>query len=534
MGAILLGFPQRGARIGIHVQREWPMPMDSLTPRNTVDEELREIFRSLADLGGAGGRPKYRVAVCHQLAYKLVEGRAHAKLVYPLCHLVRAAGLAAGGRRDLGASLAFFCADEAGERYGAASWFQNRLAGTVADEAACDAGGVLLRYEDAGGPYRVPYSAIPLLSAFFDFLLLSEDYHRLEPQLAPLFRPGLRLGELQDISKALSRAVYAYLKDHTNPVQEGRNLDAVAAFMLDRMAERRSERDFSDEDLDDSAVLEFWRLRSLEPDSGFVTYRNVYKTFLRLVLRMRDHSQRASMAAARPVGADYDGREQEIADRASPELEAMRSGQSVADVAFEEEWDPVAALAELSAQGPKFFMGSELEILEALQRHIAVCPRLTRSYLRDQVFGDRQAELVAERKKAGSVSVQSIAAGPREDYGSHIDRIDKLAEHVETLLEAAGYMLVRQRDEATVQLEIARRGEAALKKLKRKGFDKLQARDPAALATTREAVDPIVSVQGWLARMLPAFGARDSWEARQAEDFAIFVDQFDRLYGASR
>ena len=68
--------------------------------RAAQSDELREVFRQLADMEGPGG-PRFPRRILMDLAARIV-GRAYEPMLLELCHLARAALLAGGlpaGRR---------------------------------------------------------------------------------------------------------------------------------------------------------------------------------------------------------------------------------------------------------------------------------------------------------------------------------------------------------------------------------------------------------------------------------------------------
>jgi len=258
------------------------MPGDS---HHGADEVLRNVFWDLGQIGDKDG-PKYSEAVLRRLAAKILDGRAHELLAFRLCHLVRCASFAAEDRGPA-CWLEFFCSTGAGRPGWAAGWLRARL---PADEdsgslrVAATADHAVLRYDGRVPPITISYGAMPLLAAFMEFLLNTLQYQSLRDTLAPLSKPSLGWRELQDTANALSRATYAWLQEHRRPVQECRDFEAIARFL----AMRGDRGDFSADDIDDAAVLAFWRGISAEPESTFRTYRKTLRAFLRFAETMRD------------------------------------------------------------------------------------------------------------------------------------------------------------------------------------------------------------------------------------------------------
>ena len=84
---------------------------------------------------------------------------------------------------------------------------------------------VALRFEGRAEPIRISYGAMPLLAAFMEFLLNTVGYSAVKDGVAPLLHPHLKWKELQETANSLSRTLYAWLREHTRPVQESRDFD---------------------------------------------------------------------------------------------------------------------------------------------------------------------------------------------------------------------------------------------------------------------------------------------------------------------
>ena len=111
-------------------------------------------------------------------------------------------------------------------------------------------------------------------------------------------------------------------------MQESRDFDEIVGFLLTR----DGGDDFGAGDVDDAAILDFWRAASLEPASGFLTYRKTFRAFLRFADALRDEalSGGGSEAGGVTLGDGWS----EPPDPASPGLERMRA-PSASRVAWE-------------------------------------------------------------------------------------------------------------------------------------------------------------------------------------------------------
>ena len=542
-----------------------------------ADDELRGIFRDLSQIGGPDG-PKYGASTLHRLAARILEGRAHELLVFRLCHLVRCASLAAGGARREG-WLEFFCAPGAGRAGWAAGYLRARLAGgggTGQDGRVVAADDhVALRYSGREAPISIAYGGIPLLAAFMEFLLNTLQYRALRDVLEPLTKPDLTWRELRETANALSRAVYAWLRGHTSPVQESRDFDAIAGFLAARGREGES-GDFGEGDVDDEAVLVFWREVSAAPDSEFRTYRKTFRAFLRFAEAMREEVARAAFETPLALGTDRDAGERDPADPGSPGLEHVHGRENVVaggwyggagtgeaaggdvdgedgngggngrgdesgDEAEEDEGRELSALDVLSQSEIKFLLGRETELLRLVDAHPRILPRLARSFVRDRCFGHAQGR-ISQAFRTDPASVPAlVSAPPASTYEGVAGALEKIHAHLDDLVAAASYVLLAGEGEGdgdegaarTLDFKTLKRGRRALDGLRRRGFDGVREQAPESVEAFRRAVPAIIGLRERLSVFCERLRAQAPWALRQAEDEPVFREQFARIYEVS-
>ena len=500
-----------------------------------ADEVLKGVFLDLGQIGEAGD-PKYSERVLRRLAAKILEGRAHELLVFRLCHLVRCASIAseiAGGRYGW---LEFFCAPRSGRASWTASWLRARLpAGEGGAPASATGDRVTLRYRGRSAPVSMPYGAMPLLVAFMEFLLNTLQYDAVRDGVAPLSRPDLSWREFQDSTNALSRAVYAWLRRHTRPVQDSRDFEEIARFLTGRGAGG----DFTADDIDDTAILQYWRTASVRPGSGFVTYRKTFRTFLRFAAALREETLRAGLERPEALAGGGEIEGHDPADPASPGLERMR-GPSVPVQVWEpgeDEDDRLSPLEEVAGSEIKLLLAEEAKRLALLDAHWRDLPGLAHSLLRDAVFGHAQGRLSqALRMNADGVG-DLVREPPAGDFDEEVASLENLLEHLEELIAVAAFALIGEKGEGGTERGLdfgtLKRGRQALRTIRRKGFDEVRAGTPDAAEALRMAVPGIVKLRDRLSPLCTKLKREKSWAARQEEDERVFRDQFSLIYGAA-
>lgn len=494
-----------------------------------ADAELRGVFWDLRQIGDADG-PKFSETVIRRLAATVLDGRAHEPLVFQLCHLARAAAFAApAGVRGPG-WLPFFCASGAGR----SGWAAARLsAGLPAAEpgepaVAAAADRVVLRYAGRAAPVTLSWRRMPLLAAFMEFLLNVLEFPEIERLLAPASEPELGWRALQDMANALSRAVYAWLRAHTRPVQESRDFEAIAAFLT----ARGGAGDFSAEDIDDDAVLGFWLAGPGEPASAFRTYRKTFRAFLLFAEALREAGWRAGIEAPGSLGAEPGEPARDPADPASPGLAHMRGPPPAAVWDWADGGDGDGSpLDALAGTGIKFLLAGEAKRLGPVEAHGPLLARLALSVLRDARFGHAQGR-ISQALRTGDAGAPPVSGAARIGYDDERAAFEALLAHLEDLAAAAYYVLTgAEAGGRPVDLAAAARGREALKGLRRQGFDGLRDGAPEAVAAMRGAAPAIVALRDRLAPLCARLRDGAPWNARQEEDDTVFEARFAQLYG---
>ena len=501
-----------------------------------ADEVLRNVFWDLGQVGDRNG-PKYSEAVLRRLAVKILDGRAHELLAFRLCHLVRGAAFASEGGGSQ-AWLEFFCAPGAGRSGWAASWLRSRLP-TQRDggglPAAAMSDHVVLHYVGDAPLVTISYGSMPLLAAFMEFLLNTLFYREVRDTLAPLSKSALEWRELQDTANALSRAVYAWLQGHRRPVQESRDFEAIARFL----AARDGRGDFSLDDIDDAAVLEFWCVVSAEPGSAFRTFRKTFRAFLRFAEAMREASLNEGIDSPASLGIEGQRGLSDVVDPSSPGQENVRWRSAVASM-----WETVAEedaspLEEVATAEIKFLLANEAKRLALVDAHAHLLPDLAHSVLRDARFGQAQARISQDLRMNRYDTRAPSNSRPGVGYDDEALAFEKLFAHLTGLIDAAAFALlggdsVGDGDNVRkLDFETLSRGRCALKSLRRQGFEELRAGSPDALDILRQAAPAIVELRNRLEPLCLRLRAEAPWVERQEEDDPVFQKQFARIYGAA-
>ena len=467
---------------------------------------LRDLFRSLAEIEGAGG-PKFSRKALHVLA-QAVACRSYERMALETVHLVRAAALTAGRH---GFEGVFWGMDQA-----TASAFRGHFAGRaeIPGRLAAIDGGVELRYPD--GRFAVRFGRMPILSAFLEFTVAAIGFAALTDILAGIDAPDGTVAAQSKAANALSRALYEFLGDHLPTVQAQRKFRSLIAFL-----ERDLGRDFRPEAIDDETVLDFWRDASSPGREGsgeggdFRAYRTVVLAFLRLVELLEDGDALARFERMHAIGPDRE------AGEVDPGEDSYLNGA---------EWapeNPLSAFAEAPLDAVKFLNKRETEALTLPAEEGARLLRLPLSYLRAETFGAGQHRLIqALRRKADLAEIRTIAedAAP-QTYTDRIALLNRIDEHLQKLALASLPVLGGGGDETAL------RARKAFEALSRQGFEAHRLNDPDIQAAFQEAAAPLAELRERVRTLLNRLEAGPDWAQAYRDDQAAFAEQFLLLYG---
>lgn len=380
----------------------------------TVDENAKFSSKTYRDLA--------RVIAC----------RSYASAVLEACHLVVFASASdAGGRYEC------FFWDSGPARTGAFKAFVE-AAGPMAPSVRADQTGVAIDYEE--GAFTVTFGRMPFLSALVEFLMTALGYADMDALLEPL--TGGRVPDravVTETANAVSRRVYDYLKTCLPTAQAQRKTRRMVDFLT-----RRAQGRVGPEDIDDAAVLDFWLETSAAGSEAadFKAYRTVFLTAARLGQALDRALDRQRMDNPRPIGPDREAGEVDPGDIVDAVTE------------LDERPDVLGLLDEPPAVGVKFLNRRETDVLESLLAGCRPARTLTLSVLRNAVFGKAQARITNYlRAKPDANALGSfIEDAAVTDYAGQLTTYETLRGHLERVLLAALFVLVRARRASAIDL----------------------------------------------------------------------------------
>ncbi len=396
-----------------------------------MSADLINAFADVSQATTPDGDLKFQMAVCHGLARAIVC-RAYANPIYQLCHLVNVAD--ACGRGNERFEWLFFAGSRLNARH-----FRTTLGDAVQSRGWRRPGfsltdnGVAIGYAD--GMFNVPFTRMPLLAAMFEFLVSAVPYAAVDDAFGDMFADASSQAAIGRAANALQRHLYGFLSDNLSSAQEQDKFAAIIEFLEDR-------GDGAEIEIDDEAVLAFWRRASAPADGAsgdFRAYRTVFEGFIDL-MRSLDHADtRLAVENAAPIGVDPDSGEIDV-----EALEPL--------VALAGEWrSPLGILEAEPASRIKMLNLTELGYVRLLGDCGPMSARLPISLMRCECFGAAQARLTQalRTKPADDRFADLIGCADTETYDARRQGYGAVRAHIDRVLKAAAYVTMRDRLVAT-------------------------------------------------------------------------------------
>lgn len=385
------------------------------------------------------GKPRYLPPVAKDVRRWLLW-REYSKPLLLLCHFIRAASNLPGGYFRL-------CwRDRLCRSSLLQSHFALGLHSSVRAESTltCRAGpdGVVLPYPDAPD-FILAYGAMPRLVALLDVLTGLLPFERLQAAFGPLAQPALTRREVVEQSDALSRDLYAVLKDQLPAQQLLRRFHRMVRFLRNRGG-----GDFQLDDIDDRAILDFWSNDITGSDGHLITFVKVFDDFARLRQVLGQAETLLAIQQAASIGGDRKAGEFDAEGNGSTGYSHQGSNRpaalQLASCIVSEEIS-LDMLTQPPLDRVKFFKNTEHDLLSGILRYGPTGNALCVSVMRYHVFGATQAKLTnAQRSRATPEALRDIALQrPVPDYSGWVDHVAATIDGGRRTLAAVAHILVQ-------------------------------------------------------------------------------------------
>lgn len=350
--------------------------------------------------------------------------------------------------------------------------------------------------EGSTGPFDLAFAQMPRVAAYLEVALFGLGFAAVEELLGPAIGPRPTRGGM-DVALALHGAFRAWLREQLPPEHADRKSRVIRDFL--------AAREVADVvDIDDRAILDFW-LSQNAPDveaavEGFRLFRNaaqevlLFREALRAALAeraeadgvsMNDEGRPASLEGEmiqRPRNADGDG-----TATASDPL-AMDEWVSPLRTLFAPPCDRVAWLKKEGQRNRIALWLADPEALRpCLFGALPPDPRLYRTLLRFDHFGDWQNRLVEALKTRAGSNSRRVETAPGPGYGAIAAEMGDLQGDVDHVVAAAALALLQAGRLEGLLLAFHRDADAVRAALRDREMGELL-RDPLALRGLAAAV----------------------------------------------
>ncbi|WP_419799214.1 MAG: hypothetical protein ACNI26_05995 [Terasakiella sp.] len=539
------------------------MGSEELLLESGKSSELSAVLHTISE-SEANGEPKFSPNVCRELG-KIVVCRTYATPIMELCHLIVCAhDLSPQKNRyeflfwDSGA------AHSSNFRHYCHSTLQN----DNSDRLTIDTNGLQIQYNDGG--FAIQFSRMPVLSALMEFLLTALGYCDIDDIFQTMLNGALNRKSVSEAANALSRLVYAYLREHLPTAQSQRKFRKILAFCEDDV-----------DAIDDSMILNFWQEASIDEDKGvdFKTFDSVLSTFIRAIQAVESARSLMALNYAGTIGSE----------REAGEIDPDILSETLDSVS--ETISPLMQLGSPPVDRVKFLNKQECAHLENLLGAGELALRLPLSILRANIFTKSQAKLTqALRRQQNARQLKEIIAqGPEETYQDRQITYQNLRNHIERSVYASLHALALARSHETISImlrlnpnidmsplsqhlgldtttdqdnvvhlhskriadhfielvqnsenvgqdiaQLMQNAQTAYSGLSRKGFkDDLSQSPDLVQAFSLGAsllLDVARDIEAFLERLDQIRLAEGNWQKQFSHDLAVFCGQFDKIY----
>ena len=404
---------------------------DALLIEQGKSAHLKAIFQNIreAEAFTMEGPPKrkFSAAVSHDLA-RLIACRVYGKACLEFVCTALIAHVTAPARTGY---VGFFMPEGPAYR----RTFQSSLALALQagrGEAAVTPLETGLSLSPVGIDFVVHYERMPLMTAFFDFLVEALGFAPLDDILAPVFAiPGQETVEAA--AKGLSKEVYGFLADHLPSQQMQARFRVVSGFFQETAAVNADQTSDIPKPTD-AHILTLWQKTAVQEGADFKTYRGVVEVVLKYWQAMESAVGENAMRHADTMGADWEAGEREIAETDIWVQDDPLLGS---------EQSPLAALDEGLGQDIKVFTKIERAVLDPMMIWQSYAAEIPLTHMRWQSFGGAQARVSqALRRKEDPLPLLTEALSQTEPYDHWPAMWQDLIAHCDKVIGATAAILV--------------------------------------------------------------------------------------------
>ena len=396
------------------------------------------------------GEPKFMHLTCRELG-RILVCRTYAPTLLELCHLVLIASACGTPRLDQVERFFWDSGPARGNSFRAYVDKQIDQAGWRWEGVNVTTEGVKIDSGDI--EFSIHFSRMPLLSALIEFLMSAIGYLQLHQTLESINHALPTKKTLSDSANKLAKQLYDFLKDHLPTAQEQRKFHRLIDFMAETQP-----GGFDFLSIRDPLLLDFWRKASLQLSGNgvdFKTFSNIFRLFVHLRQSLEQVENLRKLNNPRRIGSDREAGEIDPGEL----LHLLETA--------DEQTNPLAYLHAPPANRIKFLNKQEQAGAKLLMEIGSTSQALPLSLLRCEVFEPGRKRLTQALRNKESIEKRLVLAKTcaEGDYEGRIQAYAKLDKHIESVLLASLYVLLRNHDESTPALALLLRPELDLRSL---------------------------------------------------------------------
>lgn len=538
------GLAKQGRRPG---HREGPRLNVVSFPRNALNiasDALAADFQCVGQATVADGSPKYSRRTSARLV-GLIVSRSYGQAILDLCHLINVAH-ACGHQPD--SHVSFFFDNGRAVPASFRTWIDKTLETDGWSRPGFNRIETGVSIDYAQRTVTLHFSRMPVLSMLMEFLITALSFVEIDNCVGEMLANPPKEAIVKRTANAIEKRLYNYLSQHLPSAQQQGKFNVILNYL-------QAQQTGNMLDIDDKAILEFWRAYSDRPvpRGDFRLFRTVLRDFINFVRSLDLAESRDAVNGAVPLD---DNREAHGDQHPVSASVAGAIGQ----------WcSPLDQLAELCAADITFLSRREAESLSLLLECGPLADRFPLSILRSETFGKSQSRIVQalrtgidEDRLKELVGLQDV-----ENYGQRQSALKSNNALIRQLLKAAAYVLLNnlnadriehssathmaqllsssdQQVDKTSALQSDRlddllaEGKQVYERLARKRFGGIRPDDPSLVERFKAGsgllIQIVVQIDGYLDRLERLNQGTCDLDRWYGDDLDIFREQLRTIY----
>lgn len=262
---------------------------------------------------------------------------------------------------------------------------------------------------------------------------------------------------INELASHLQQKIYAYLSDHLPPAKLQRRYRDIANWYAKNAIKPNCGMNKTPSD---SGIFKFWTENNKV--EGFTKYSNVFCDHIAYLQAQEVVLTEAQLAFANSLewhspqsnSAEFGGLHSSAFDTSALNDSALYDNVGVNENAlelnnlFEQFLSPEIIDLSLISQRPKVLNQSQVEMAEYIALYPNTIGQFSLSWLRVQVFGKYQNQLIQAKRSGKNLSIETLVANPKDFLSAYQASAKIIANNQQSLLAIINILLARNSKEA--------------------------------------------------------------------------------------